>query len=212
MKGKSGLNKNKFLVALVALFSMIMCVSVGFASWMFAGGSVSKSTNGNIEADDYVEVTGGDAYCIRNLTINSFRYYQGCGFVDETNEKYVQSIPLTGTFDFDVGEARDSVDSIGGSRQFSLKLEFTTSMTSGFTYTNLTFSGFANTPVSKTATSTATAVAAYNITLSDSEYNSSTISCGFSITMTYSSSDLTGFPSLASATYSIAITPDEVIS
>ena len=211
MKNRPVRYKNKILVALVALFTMLMCVSIGFASWVTSGATTSQSANGNIGADDYVETTGGDAYCIANLSINTFGYAQGYGFVDQSTGRYVSSTTLTGSFDFDVSEARDSIDSIGGSRQFSLKLEFTTSATSGFTYSNATFTGFTNSPVSKSASGTATLVAAYNITLTTSEYAQDTISCGFSITMAYGNA-LSGFPSLSSATYSLVITPGEVIA
>ena len=211
MKGKPALNKNKFLLALVALFTMLMCVSVGFASWLTTSGGTSTNTNGNIGADDYVETTGGEAYCISNLSINTFGYAQGYGFVNQETGRYVSSTALTGTFTFDVSEAKLSIDSVTGSRTFSLKLEFTTSATSNFTYSNLTFTGFTNSPVSKSASSSATASAAYNITLTEAEYAESTISCGFSITMTYGAS-LSGFPSLSTATYSVVITPGEVIS
>lgn len=211
MKGKPALNKNKFLLALVALFTMLMCVSVGFASWLTTGAGTSTNTNGNIGADDYVETTGGDAYCISNMAINPFRYAQGCGFVNEETESYASSITLTGTFTFNVSEARTAINSLGGSRTFSLKIELTTSMTSNFTYTSLTFTGFTNSPVSKTGSSTATAYAVYNITLTETENSQTTLSLGFSITMTFGGT-LSNFPSLSTATYQVAITPDEVIS
>lgn len=207
MRGKPIRNKNKILVALVALFTMLMCTSVGFAAWVTSGASTSANTNGNIAADDYVETTGGDAYCISNVTASSFRYYQGCGFVDEVNGKYAASIDITGTFTFNVTEARSAIDSLGGSKSFSLEIALTTTMPSGFTYA-FAFTGFSNTPVSKSTTSTS---AAYNITLTDAENALSTMSCGFTITMTYGS-DLSGFPSLASVTNTVTITPDEVIS
>ena len=210
MKGRPIFSKNKILVALVALFTMLMCVSVGFATWITIGGS-NSSTNGDIQADDFVETTSGEAQCISNTTINSFRYAAGYGFVNETNGRYVSTIDLTGTFTFNVSEAKQAISSIVGSKQFGLKLELTTSITTNFTFTNLTFSGFTNSPVSKTVSSTATACAAYNITLTNDEYSQSTLSCGFSITLTYSGTPST-FPSLASATYNIAITPSEVIS
>lgn len=208
MKGK--MRKEKVLIPLVALFSALACTSVGFAIWTETG-NVSATKNGTMLTDDYIATTGGDAYCISNLTINTIGYAQGYGFVDQSTGRYVSSVALTGTFDFDVSEARDSIDSLVGSRQFSLKLAFTASVTTNFTYNNISFTGFTNTPVSKSVTNTATATAAYNITLTDAEYNADTISCGFSITMTYGQS-LSSFPSLSSATYAVAITPDEVIS
>ena len=207
MRGKPIRNKNKILVALVALFTMLMCTSVGFAAWITTGGS-NASTNGVMQADDFVETTSGEAHCISNTTINSFRYAAGYGFVDETSGRYASAVNLTGTFTFNVSEAKQSINSLVGSKQFGLKLELTTSVTTNFGFSNFTFTGFTNSPVSKTVSSTA---ATYNITLTNDEYSQSTLSCGFSITLTYSGS-LSSFPSLASATYNIAITPSEVIS
>ena len=145
---------------------------------------------------------------ISNLEITPFGYSQGYGFVNPTTGTYVNTATLTGTFVFDVSEARDSIDSLGGSKQFSLKLELTTTAPSSITYDGFLFTGFTNSPVYKL---TSTTSATYNITLTNAEYALDTISCGFSITLTYSGS-LSNFPSLSSATYTIVITPDEVIS
>ena len=210
MKGRPIHSKNKILVALVALFTMLMCVSVGFATWITTSGS-SQNLNGNIETDDYVEISSGEeAYCITNLVINKFRYAQSYGFVNENNGSYTSSAYISGTFDFEVAEAKTAIQSLSSNKQFSLKLELTTSATSNFSYSSLTFIGFANSPVPKSSTSSATAYAAYNITLTTSEYSQTKISCGFSITVSFSGT-LSNFPTLASETYSLAITPGEVI-
>ena len=210
MRGKPNRNKNKILVALVALFTMLMCTSVGFAAWITTGGS-SGSANGNIEADDYEDIPSGeDANCITNLKINNFRYSQGNGFVDENNGKYVSSASISGIFAFEVAEAKTAIASLRNNQQFSLKLELTTSATSNFTYGTPTFTGFTNSPVSKTTTSSATVYAAYNITLTSAEYAKTSINCGFSISVSFTGT-LSNFPSLESATYSLAITPGEAI-
>ena len=196
MRKKPNRYKNKILVALVALFTMLMCTSIGFATWITAGGS-NNTINGNIAADDYVETTSGEAYCISNVSINRFRYAAGYGFVNETSGKYDNTITLTGSFTLNVSEAKTAINSLVGSKQLSMKLELTTSATTNFTFTNLTFSGFTNSLVNKTASSTATACSAYNVTLTNDEYNQASLSCGFSITITYGAT-LSDFPSLSS--------------
>ena len=210
MRGKPNRYKNKILVALVALFTMLMCTSVGFAAWITSGGG-SSAVTGNIDADDYVETTSGEAQCISKLSVNSFRYAAGYGFANETTGKYDSSMTLTGTFTFDVSQAKTAIDTLVGSKQFSLVFEFTTSTTSNFTFGTPTFTGFTNSPVSKTVTSSATKSAAYNITLTNDEYNQASLSCGFSMSISYGSS-LSSFPSLANTTYNVVITPGEALS
>lgn len=209
MKNKLNINKNKILISLVALFTMLMCVSVGFATWIATGGAFGN-IYGNIDTDDYGEASSGNAYCISDLTINPLKCAKGYGFVNESNGSYSNTVALTGTFTFNVLEAKDAINSLVGSKQFSLLIELNASVTTNFTFDGLTFTGFTNGLVSKTATSTATAYANYNITLTNDEYAQTTLERGFSITLTYGGT-LSNFPTLESATYSVAITPSEVV-
>lgn len=207
MRGKPIRNKNKILVALVALFTMLMCTSIGFATWVTAGGS-STTANGNLEADDYVEITSGEAYCISNLSINGFRYAASYGLVDETAGVYANSIDITGTYTFQVGEAKTAISSLNSTnKRFSLTITITASITTDFSFNNFSFTGYTNGTTAKTTTSLS---ATHNVVLSTSEYNQTSLSnLGFSFKMNYTGSSL---PDLSSASYSVTIQPGEYIA
>ena len=81
MRGKPIRNKNKILVALVALFTMLMCTSVGFAAWITTGGS-NSIISGNIEADDVFEGGSGGSDVIAISSLQNYEYKQSYGFVD----------------------------------------------------------------------------------------------------------------------------------
>ena len=127
MRGKPNRYKNKILVALVALFTMLMCTSVGFAAWITTGGG-SASINGNIEADTVITGSGENVDCITISSVTGPAYYDGTeasGFVtiDGTYDKkngyiaFAASINLTsartvittlnsnGTFNFNIALA-----------------------------------------------------------------------------------------------------------
>ena len=206
MRGKPIRNKNKILVALVALFTMLMCTSVGFATWITAGGS-SGSVNGNIEADDYVEVSTGDAYCISSLVANGFRYSASYGLVDEDLGLYGNTAQITGAFTLDLSEAKTAISSLNSTdKKLSLKLDLTASVTTNFTFSSFVFSGFANTSTQVTSSSYSST---HNIVLTSTEYSQNSLSgLGFSINVAFSGSTL---PDLSSASYSITISPGEYV-
>ena len=202
--------KHKILISLVALFTMFMCVSVGFATWITSGGD-SEAVNGDIIADDYANITAGDAYCISDLSINSFRFYEKNGFVNEATGSYSLSTNITGSFTFEVSEAKMAIRSIRSSRQFSLRLDFTASVSTNFSVGTIAFGGFTST-VAKDVANTTTACAAYNITLTESEYLSTQLTnLSFTIPLSFSG-QASSFPNLGSAIYTVSITPGEVLA
>ena len=207
MRGKPIRYKNKILVALVALFTMLMCTSVGFASWITAGGG-SGSINGNIEADDYTASSSGEyAYCITDLEVDPFRYSTSYGFVDENTGMYVSTINLTGSFIFDVSEAKTAISSLNStSKQFSIKIDFSTTYTTNLSVGTIALNGFSTCVGFNSNGNSSPASKTFNITLNNTEYSSASIECSFAIPITYSGT----FPNLASQSYSVVITPDEV--
>ena len=204
--------KNRKLIPALSALCVAMCVSVGFATWITTGGGTANAS-GNINADD-VNISDEPVACITNLEFDGFKYYQGYGFVSNnqnSNGLYTNTTNFTGTFDFDVSGAKTCISSMASDTKLSLKIEFTTSATTNFTYGAPTISGFANTPVEVSTTSTATSYKAYNIILDNTEYSSSSLSnLSFSVSMTYTGS-LSAFPSLSDATYSLTITPGEYV-
>lgn len=206
---KKGIDKQKILIACIACLSMMMCISVGFATWIVTSSAVA-SLNGNIDADDYASVSLGDAYCISDLTIDGFRSSEHYGFVDETSGTYSTSINISGLFSFEVIEAKTAINSLKLNKQFSLKFEFTASVTTDFTFGSMSLNGFSNSS-SHYIQNNATATSAFNIVLSDEEYSQIKIS-NISIIIPLSFNDtLSSFPDLSNATYALSIIPGEVL-
>ena len=210
MRGKPIRSKNKILVALVALFTMLMCTSVGFAAWITTGGS-SSILSGNIDADD-VQGGGGSSHTPENLdvititTLNGYEYSTGYGFVND--DVISNSTNLTGTCLFNVTNGKKCFTSFRENKSFKLDITLSTSLSGGFSGNSLTSN-------SASLTSDNFTVASTNPTDSTNITTSFTITCNssdsnftfdFAINLTYGGSS---FPNLASANFNIKFEPKE---
>ncbi len=211
MRGKPIRNKNKILVALVALFTMLMCTSVGFAAWITTGGS-NATANGTIDADT-VE-GGGGSHTPQNLdvvtitNVDEYQYYAGNGFVN--NGVYDDECYLTGSCSFNATNGKKCFTSFRDSNSFKLDVELSTTASGGLSGLNITSSEIS-------LTSTNFTVGSQNPTDSTTITTTFTITCGsnesdftfdFSVKLVYGET-LSSFPDLSSAPISIKFTPKE---
>lgn len=135
MKGRPVFSKNKILVALVALFTMLMCVSVGFATWITTGGS-NSSINGTIDADDVV--SGGDNIdCITITSTSGPGYYNdsnGQGFVDKEGLYNKKSGTLSFVAVINLASARTVIPTLNSAGNFNFIISLSTNVSiSGLT-------------------------------------------------------------------------------
>ena len=208
MKGRPIFSKNKILVALVALFTMLMCVSVGFATWITTGGS-NSTINGTIEADDVQGGGGpGNVDVITINTLNDYQYKQSYGFVDDGI--FGSTLTLSGECTFDSTNAKSCINSYRSNKKFSLDIELTTALTGGFSANNITGSSMSIsssnfTTASTTPTSGQSITGTLSATCSD---NNSNFTFTFSIVLNWSGS-LASFPDMSSAGLSISLLAKE---
>ena len=210
MRGKPSRYKNKILVALVALFTMLMCTSVGFAAWITTGGS-NSILSGNIDADD---VQGGGSHTPENLdvititNVNDFQYYAGSGFVNDG--VYDDDVYLTGTCSFNVTNGKKCFTSFRNNNSFKLDVQLTTALSGGFSGANITSSEMSLTSTnftvgSQNPTDSTNITATFTIACNS---NASDFTFDFSVKLTYGGS-LSSFPDLSSAAINIEFTPKE---
>ena len=171
---KFKLNKIKWFAAIISLLSSVMSFSIGFGLWSIS--SVDTDiTSGSIQVET-VEDGITPVSCISNVVFNGFQYSKGYGFPNESTGAFVASTDFAGTFVLNVNAAKTCISSLTINKTMSIKIEFTSSVTSNFTFGNPTLGGLTNSPVSRTVTdSSATKAIAYNITLTDSEYASTSL-------------------------------------
>ena len=208
MRGKPIRSKNKILVALVALFTMLMCTSVGFAAWITTGGSTG-SVNGNIEADDVIGGGSGDVDVITIDSLQDYQYKQSYGFVDDG--VFGATVVLTGQCTFDAAAGKQSISSFRNNKKFGLDVELTTALSGGFSANNMTSSSISLTSsnfttVSVTPTSGQSITGTLGATCSD---NNSNFTFTFSITLNWTGSNLSSFPDISSAGFSVSLLPKE---
>jgi len=211
MRGKPNRYKNKILVALVALFTMLMCTSVGFATWITAGGG-SASVNGNIDADD-IQGGGGshtpqDLDVVTITQVNNYQYYTAYGWVNDG--LFDDDVLLTGTCSFNVENGKSCFTSFRDNKSFKLDVKLTTALSGGFSGNSITSSEITLTS-SNFATTTQDPVDSTNITTTFAlvcNDSNSNFTFDFSIKLTYGGS-LTSFPDLASANIKVEFAPKE---
>ncbi len=211
MRGKPIRNKNKILVALVALFTMLMCTSVGFAAWITTGGS-NATANGTIDADT-VE-GGGGSHTPQNLDVvtitqlNPYQYYSGYGFVNDG--MFDDDILLSGTCNFNATNGKSCFTSFRNNKSFKLDVKLTTALSGGFSGQSITSSEITLTSSNFTTatldpTDSTDISTTFALTCSD---NNSNFTFDFSIKLTYGGA-LTSFPDLATANIKVEFTPKE---
>lgn len=127
MRGRPNRYKNKILVALVALFTMLMCTSVGFAAWITTGGS-SSTVNGLIEADN-VEVGGESVDCITVTETHGPQYYngsEGVGFVSYTGVYDKKNGTLSFVARVNLTSARTVIPTLNSAGTFNFHISLST--------------------------------------------------------------------------------------
>ena len=127
MRGKPIRNKNKILVALVALFTMLMCTSIGFATWVSTGGS-SSNVGGTIEADNII--AGGDPVdCITITETHGPKYYNGSeasGFVSSSGVYDKKNGTLSFTARINLTSARTVISTLNSNGVFNFHISLST--------------------------------------------------------------------------------------
>ena len=129
MRGKPNRYKNKILVALVALFTMLMCTSVGFATWITTGGS-SSNVEGAFEVDNVV-VGGETIDCITVTETHGPKYYNGSeasGFVSSAGLYDKKNGMLSFTSTINLTSARTIIASLNDTGTFNFKIKLSTNV------------------------------------------------------------------------------------
>ena len=111
--------KARLIIPLIALLCSIMCVSIGFSTWI-ATGSSSLSRQGNIDADDFLASTNVD--CISIIETVGIRYYSGTyestsinGFVDSDGKYSATNGCISYKAEIDLESARPIISTISSS-------------------------------------------------------------------------------------------------
>lgn len=202
-------NKNKLLISLVALFTMLMCTSVGFATWITTGGS-NSIVSGNIEAD---EVYDGSASGLEIITINNlneYEYNQDYGFVDEG--KFGATLQLSGDCSFNSTSARQDINSYRSNSSFDLEVKLSTAITGGFSANNLSSSLISAT--SANFVSSPSVVPTSNQDIIGTMYiqcnnNNTNFDFTFTISLTWTGNDLSLLPDISTAGFSVSLLAKE---
>ena len=91
---KTKISKNrKILISLVSLFSTLMCISTGFATWLVTSGTNALAL-GNIEADEFVPVIPISFGNDETTEPYSYFYYNSTDFVDDGSASDVALITV----------------------------------------------------------------------------------------------------------------------
>ena len=91
---KTTISKNrKILIALVSLFSALMCISTGFATWLVTSGTNAIAL-GDIEADDFIPVIPISFGNDETNEPYSYFYYNSTDFVDDGSASDVALITV----------------------------------------------------------------------------------------------------------------------
>ena len=206
MKNRSSKNKNKILIALVAFLSALMCVSIGFATWITTGGSL-LSAKGEIETDT---VRGEEDLDVVTIdTLQDYQYNQSYGFVDDGI--FGSTLILYGECSFDSTNGKECIDSFRRNKTFDLEIELTTSLTGGFSVNNmvstsisLSSNNFSTVSVAPMSGQSITGT--LEVTCND---NNSDFDFTFEITLNWTGADLSLFPDVSSASFSVSLLPKE---
>ena len=131
MKRRQARDKNKILVALVALFTTLMCISVGFASWVVTSGSDALAL-GQIQADDVDNTASGDNVDVISITrMDDLEYGTSYGFVDDGT--YKNNVNLSGSCTFDIENGKSCFTSLrSNTKSFKMEVTLTTALNNGF--------------------------------------------------------------------------------
>ena len=208
MKTRHTRYKNKTLVTLVALFTTLLCVCVGFASWLVTGGSNALAL-GQVQADDVLPAPQGDDVDVISITDTAnIEYGTAYGFVNDGT--YKNNVNLTGACSFDIENGKSCFTSLRSStKSFKLDVTLTTALSNGFLS-----NGFTCDSISLTSTNFASC--SHGTINSDASISTTfTINCNnttadftfdFAIHLVWSGSS---FPNLSSSSIQIAFLAKE---
>ena len=193
---KKIINRNKILISMVALFSATACISVGFASWTFAGGVVTTKS-GDIDADEFV-IDPVEVQCFSNLVISNYSWSETYGFLTDNQFGYIGTI--SGQVILNPTAAASAVASLrnSGACKLTIALKIGTYnwSASGAATANITIvQGLANTPSSYTTSENGTVSRDFNVTSVDTSINSVLIK--FKTVITASNSNYSGLYTIA---------------
>ena len=203
-------NKTKIIIPLVTVGCALMCISVGFATWITTSGGTT-SVLGQVQADDVDNAGHGENVDVITITsIEPYQYAAGYGFVN--NGVYASSVDLTGTCLFNVANGKSCFDSFSGSsKSFKLDVTLSTALSGGFSS-----QGFSSSSISVTSTNFSS-TSHTTITNSDTISTTFTVACidnsenfsfSFSIGLSFANS-LTSFPDMGDANLNISFLPKE---
>jgi len=202
--------KNKILVSLVALFTMLMCVSVGFASWIVTSGSNALAL-GQIQADDVATDSGIQVNVITIENLDEFKFATNYGFVK--NKVYSQNVDLTGTCSFNASNGQNCFTTFRNNNSFKLDITLTTAINNGFSSNGfvcnsmvLTSSNFSGQSISASSIDNgSTITASFVVICLDNEND---FNFDFLINISWSG---TSFPNMSDSNISIQFKPKENI-
>ena len=125
--GKTSVKKQRYLIPLVTFFSFLMCIAVGFSTWVTTG-PTSRYESGTIEAD-YVQTEGESVDCISFTSIESPRYYSGSeatGFVNSQGMYDRKNGMLSFTATINLTNARTVISTLNSAGTMILKIVLST--------------------------------------------------------------------------------------
>lgn len=209
---KGTIHQHHKMVVLIEIVGIVSVMATGLSSWIVSSDAVSpNSFIGVFFADVQATITQID--CIDNLTVNSFQYAAGYGFVDVPNHTYINTCTISGSADFNVAHAKTVIASLVNDSRCSIVIRFSTSLGASFSASNPTLSGgFSSAPSSvAVGVGSYTSAMGFNVTLSAAELEMTVITgLSFSVTLTYSG-DLSSFPDLKNETFSFTLIPGDYL-
>ena len=213
MKIEKARHKKKLLFPIAGLFTILSCVSIGFATWVTLGGSV-KSVSGMFDADEAIENVN-EIEVFDNVTIDSFSFAENYGFLNTSSKKYGLTTTLTGSCRLNIAKASELIESMSTNKRMLLSFGIYSSYTNFETRFSSTSIALDQTNITINQQGSITSVAGiiskdFTITVPNSNYV--TISFSFVLTCTNGGKtpgEVDYFPNLSTYPISIKLTPGE---
>ena len=210
MKNKKISRQLRTFAPFVTLGCALMCVSVGFASWIVTSGSDALAL-GQIQADDIESGGTGVEKDVISVTTDGFQYATNYGFVNDG--VYANNVNLTGTCTFNYANAQSCFTSFRNNKSFKLDVTLDSSLSGGLQSKGfksdsviLTSDNFADLNQNPTEGSSLTTT--FTITCSSNTTSNFTFNYTFNLAWE-STEDVTSFPDLNGANLRITFLPKE---
>ena len=213
MKGKQFNRKKGILLQLAGIFTLLSCISIGFATWVSTG-STGKDVSGIFEIDQ-IEEKYNEIEIFDNISINNYNFAENYGFLNTTTKKYSMTATLSGSCRLNIARASELILSMSSSKQLLLSFGIYSSYTdfgSRFSSSSITLSQTNITINQQTSITSANDIISktFVITVPNEEY----VTIGFSFNITCSNGGKTPgqvgyFPNLSTYPISIKLTPGE---